>query len=142
MNYLKNYFSNKNTAFYIAVAVAAASVVVGIAYACSWIKEYESVASLVLLIVGAIGFFVLSVINPNIGAAFNSGCSLLAFALYTGKTFSYITTNFATGVDFKDSTVIKIILFAVLMFALFVASNVFVYVNMKKNNPTEENRDE
>ena len=142
MNYLKNYFNGKNIGFYIAAAVAVASAAVGIAYACSWIKGYESVLALILLLAGAIGFFGLSVINPNIGAAFNSGCSLLAFALYTGKTFSYITTNFATGVDFKDSTVIKIILFAVLMFALFVASNVFVYVNMKKNNPTEENRDE
>lgn len=132
MNFLNNFIKNKNVAFYIACGIAVAGLVVAIAYAATWIKGYESALALILLIVGSFAFVGLSFVNENIGAAVMAGCDLIAFAVYTGKTYSYITTNFATGVDFSDATVVKIIIFAVLMFLLFVAANVSVYMKMKK----------
>ncbi len=140
MNFFENYIKNKNTTFFVAAGVAIVSVIVAIVYGATWIKGYESIFALLLLIVGAPAFIGLSFVNANVGAAVMSGCDLVAFALYVGKTYSYITSNFATGVDFGDATVVKIIVFAVIMFALFVASNVFVYMSMtKKPAIAEEN---
>ena len=142
MKFFENYIKNKNIAFFIATGIAIVSIVVAIVYSATWIKGYESILTLLMLIVGALAFLGISFVNANVGAAVMAGCDLLAFAVYVGKSYSYITSNFATGVDFGDTTIVKIVVLAVAMFVLFIISNVFVYLKMTKDVVTEENRND
>lgn len=139
MTFIKKYFYKKNAAFYVVLGVAAASLIVAIAYGATWLKGSESVGTLVLMLIGAAAFSCLSYISPKLGATAMTACNLLALALYINASYTAIFNKAISGLNLADPEVMKIIVFAVLIVVLCIAANVFVWIRMtKKPEPAKD----
>lgn len=134
MEFIKKYFANKNAIFYAALGVAAASLIVAVAYGATWIEGSESVGTLVLMIIGALAFAGISCFSPRLGATAMAVCNLTGLALFINSTYLFIFNKAISGLNFGDPDIVKVIVFAVFMVLLFAASNVFVWLGMTKKD--------
>ncbi len=134
MNFIKKYFENKNIAFFVALGVAVLSLVIGIVYASTWIKGYESVWTLVFMIVGAVAFVAASYFDARIGAALLTMCNVLGLAMFIMSAYSLIFSKAISGLKFTDPEVQYVFVFAALFLLLSVAANIFVWVRLVKRS--------
>ncbi len=132
MNFIKRYFENRNTAFFIALAVAAAAIITSIVYAALWTDGIRSVGTLILMIVGALAFVGLSVVSARAGAAVMAALDWIAVALYIYSAYDYVFSRAISGLDFSDPTMQKIIAFAVVMVVLTACSNALAWIPLHK----------
>lgn len=139
MEYIKCFLKSKNAAFFVALGVALFSLVVGIVYGATWIKGYESFATFLLYILGALLFVAVSFYSVKCAAAVMTACNLIGFACFLLATYDIVFSKAISGLNLADPDVKKVITFAVLMILATAAANVFVWLDTsKKTLPTKK----
>lgn len=143
MEFIKKYFKDKTVAFYIALALAAVSVVTAIIYASVFggKQEYMSWAGFALMLLAGAAFFGLSVFGfEKWGIAAMTlldFAALLVSALVTYNYFVGFAINGGVGAAFADGAAVMFVVCVLLLIICCVAGNVVAWLSVRKKRKVD-----
>jgi len=138
MSLFKNYFKNRKTSFFVALATAVICLITAIIYAASFygrehLEAYVSWIPTTFLIVGALAFFGASLFKlSQFGTVAMAICSLVSFVSYLSTIYGYpVEQIMVVNID-QIPEFATIVTCAVLMLASFITANVCAWKKQEK----------